>query len=681
MENENRVYLKYLVDKNVGPLTDVRIDFPFSSEGNPKPVILVGENGTGKSTILSNIVDAFFEMAGKIYSNACQSNDGIMPLFFKSISPAEIHKGTSFMYSVISFTSKINLYYVFKSGVLSFSDFKDQISNDILIQSWGDHFKEILPLNPVKELSAIWGNNVICYFGPDRYEKPFWMGKKYYQTVEFLHPTVKENFNGILKNQIIVQDVTSLNLQWILDVITDSRSEVSGDLYNTNNNISFMKLDRTNLQDLFLLKQSRNNLETILSKIIGEEVCFRLNFRNSGGARFSIIKKNDGSIVCPTLDSLSTGQIALFNLFATIVRYADNNNIDQSIHLEKITGIVVIDEIELHLHSKLQKEVLPQLIKLFPKVQFVITSHSPLFLLGMRDTFGEDGFEVYAMPDGRKIDVECFSEFLRAYDYIKETKQFQEEIKDLAQSMPEGNKPLIITEGFTDWIHMKTAYQALSSKDEHKELFDELDIEFLEFYPKNSDVDTSLKYDMGNNALIPLCETLTKLPNHRKYIIIADHDTPNITSKLSDNNKQYRNWGNNTFSLVLPIPEIRKGTPRICIEHYYSDEEIEKEIEINGIKRHLFMGKDFDEHGHNFNMLLFCERKDLCGPDKINIIDGTNGEKVHKLSSDDKDTNYAISKSEFANYVQFHRDEFDFSNFIQLFRLIKSIVSEESENA
>ena len=72
----------------------------------------------------------------------------------------------------------------------------------------------------------------------------------------------------------------------------------------------------------------------------------------------------------------------MFNTFATIIRYADNNDINQSIHLDRITGIVVIDEIELHLHTKLQKEVLPRLIQLFPKVQFIITTHAPLFLLG-----------------------------------------------------------------------------------------------------------------------------------------------------------------------------------------------------------------------------------------------------------------------------------------------------------
>lgn len=106
-------------------------------------------------------------------------------------------------------------------------------------------------------------------------------------------------------------------------------------------------------------------------------------------------------------------------MFATIVRYADTININNSIHLSEISGVVVVDEIELHLHSILQREVLPKLIALFPKIQFIITTHSPLFLLGMEEQFGTEGFEIYEMPQGLKINAERFSEFQKAYTYLQ----------------------------------------------------------------------------------------------------------------------------------------------------------------------------------------------------------------------------------------------------------------------
>lgn len=667
-----KVYIKKIIDKNVGPLKDIQIVFPFHESGNPKPVILVGENGTGKTSVLSNIVDAFFEMAGKAYTNVNISSTRNGYQYFKTISPSEIHNEESFMYSYISFIADNNPEYIFKSGEIPSSELKGRLGNTKLSISWGK--KENKKENTSDEKTAlnIWENNVLCYFGPDRYEKPVWMGSeyyksKYYKVEELLHPSVKNNWHGILKNPIIVQDVISPNLQWLLDVIADSRADIVSDGVK-------LRLDRTDVSHLLTLREARNNLETILSKVLGIDVYFQLNYRNSGGSRFRIVRKSDNSVVCPTFDSLSTGQIALFNLFATIVRYADNNNIMQSIKLSDITGIVVIDEIELHLHSKMQKEILPQLLRLFPGIQFVITSHAPLFLLGMKESFGDDGFEIYEMPNALKIDAERFSEFLRAYEYIKSTDEYQKSFESIASTISSGKLPLIITEGSTDWKHIKTALGVLRSKEEYKELFNDLDFELLEYEPSNSKKVNCLKIEMGNSALVSLCENVAKLPYERKIIIIADRDTECINRKLTSSGKSFKSWGNSVYSTLLPIPKFREDTPGICIEHYYSDVELEKEIEINGIKRRLYMGKDFNGWGYSNTLDRICERKDVCGPGKINIIDGSQGERVKKLSDDKDDNNYAVSKSDFVEYVETHTDEFDFSNFIPLFELIKTII-------
>jgi hypothetical protein len=46
--------------------------------------------------------------------------------------------------------------------------------------------------------------------------------------------------------------------------------------------------------------------------------------------------------------------------------------------LRECAGVALIDEIDLHLHPKWQMEVLPKLSKEFPRIQFIVTSHSPL---------------------------------------------------------------------------------------------------------------------------------------------------------------------------------------------------------------------------------------------------------------------------------------------------------------
>jgi len=43
-------------------------------------------------------------------------------------------------------------------------------------------------------------------------------------------------------------------------------------------------------------------------------------------------------------------------------------------------GIVLIDEVETHLHLELQRLVLPLLTQLFPNIQFIVTTHSPFVL-------------------------------------------------------------------------------------------------------------------------------------------------------------------------------------------------------------------------------------------------------------------------------------------------------------
>ena len=51
-------------------------------------------------------------------------------------------------------------------------------------------------------------------------------------------------------------------------------------------------------------------------------------------------------------------------------------------NLSSLQGIVIIDEIDLHLHPKYQKLFVQKLTELFPKIQFIVSTHSPIPLLG-----------------------------------------------------------------------------------------------------------------------------------------------------------------------------------------------------------------------------------------------------------------------------------------------------------
>ena len=47
-------------------------------------------------------------------------------------------------------------------------------------------------------------------------------------------------------------------------------------------------------------------------------------------------------------------------------------------------GVVLIDEIDMHLHPMWQKKIMSDLTKIFPNVQFVVTTHSPNVLTNIK---------------------------------------------------------------------------------------------------------------------------------------------------------------------------------------------------------------------------------------------------------------------------------------------------------
>ncbi len=48
----------------------------------------------------------------------------------------------------------------------------------------------------------------------------------------------------------------------------------------------------------------------------------------------------------------------------------------------ELVGIVIIDEIDLHFHPKMQKDLVVALSDIFPRIQFIVSTHSPIPLLG-----------------------------------------------------------------------------------------------------------------------------------------------------------------------------------------------------------------------------------------------------------------------------------------------------------
>ena len=72
-------------------------------------------------------------------------------------------------------------------------------------------------------------------------------------------------------------------------------------------------------------------------------------------------------MIVPNIFQLSSGETSLFDIFLSILRDFELSG-SQFSNAADIRGIVVVDEMDLHLHAVHQHEVLPSLIGMFPKV-------------------------------------------------------------------------------------------------------------------------------------------------------------------------------------------------------------------------------------------------------------------------------------------------------------------------
>lgn len=76
---------------------------------------------------------------------------------------------------------------------------------------------------------------------------------------------------------------------------------------------------------------------------------------------------------------MSDGYAAIIDIVADLIlKMQDDNSSFSSVYDKK--GIVLIDEIETHLHLELQKLIMPMLTQMFPNIQFIVTTHSPFVL-------------------------------------------------------------------------------------------------------------------------------------------------------------------------------------------------------------------------------------------------------------------------------------------------------------
>ena len=143
--------------------------------------------------------------------------------------------------------------------------------------------------------------------------------------------------------------------------------------------------DNPNHVDL-KLKAIRDAIPLFVSKLSN------LRVKRSSPIRMTMFKEKTELVI----SQLSSGEKNLLAIVADIARRLAlaNPSLDNALEGK---GIILIDEIELHLHPQWQRDIIPRLTSTFPNCQFIVTTHSPQVLSNVKreNVFIVEDFQVY----------------------------------------------------------------------------------------------------------------------------------------------------------------------------------------------------------------------------------------------------------------------------------------------
>lgn len=177
-----------------------------------------------------------------------------------------------------------------------------------------------------------------------------------------------------------------------------------------------------------------SQLERLLKKIFDDETVM-LEF-DEETYEFHILQQGKEPF---DFNTLSSGYQAVLDIVLDIMMRMQHQT--QRSFDFNLSGIVLIDEIETHLHLELQKDILPFLTKFFPNMQFIVTSHSP-FILNSIDNVVIYDLENQILIEHGLNDV--------PYDGVVEGYFRVDKLSDTLKEKFETYKNLVVKENLSD---------------------------------------------------------------------------------------------------------------------------------------------------------------------------------------------------------------------------------------
>lgn len=325
-----RLYVSKTIKVSGLTLNNFRGYKRFSVSIHKTLTVLVGENGAGKTSILEAIacglgpfLTAMPDAKGKLIRN---SDINVGPKGIANYARISIDTLSSLSWDLATKGTKIGE--VAKIGTSALSDYAKQIVE----------LDEEYPL--------------IAYYGTNRTLSPN-TGKV------LINPFEKEIRGDGYDSALDARINYSVIKNWFSKIEVDELK-----LRDEQKNHVFVHPAKT------LIK---NTVTSIVDRT--EDVSFD---KNTNDVVISW-KNEENELISLSLEQLSEGYRNMVALTIDLVRRAYLLNPNSKSPLD-VNGVVLIDEIELHLHPRWQQKVLTDLTKLFTNVQFIVTTHSPQVL-------------------------------------------------------------------------------------------------------------------------------------------------------------------------------------------------------------------------------------------------------------------------------------------------------------
>ncbi|WP_195428960.1 AAA family ATPase [Clostridium sp. D46t1_190503_E9] len=402
----------YITEININKLRHLEnIDIKLS-DSEPKHLLLTGKNGSGKTTTLNAIKDWL----------RCIQNDSIRSIrFWKQ----EIDRFSNQLDNEVDEEKRLNL----KQEIdRNYSYLDNHANSNLNLKFSGDE----------SSLANLYKNGkfILAYYGANR-------------KTEVQVPV------GVEK--VVLQDVYSLEespSNIFIKYLVDLKTQQS--FARNENDMNVVE----NIDSWF------NRLENAFRTILDDEsIKLKFNYRNYN---FSIIQEGREPY---SLNELSDGYSSIINIISDLILRMDKNRASEEKNYSfDIEGIVLIDELETHLHIELQKKILPFLIEFFPNIQFIVTTHSPFVLNSIEDAV------VYDLE--KNIRLENLSNF--SYEGIVEgyfdVDNYSKELKEKISKYRE----LVLKDSLNEDERARRAELRMEIKNSSNDLAMELKAEFNE---------------------------------------------------------------------------------------------------------------------------------------------------------------------------------------------------------